>query len=358
MILKYSTGIDISFKTFRACIISYDDLQSVKVIGSKKFDNTETGFKEFKKWYSLKHKESTKPMHFCMEATGVYHENLAHFLHHEKQRTSIILANKARKFLDSLGLKSKTDPIDARGLAQMGAERQLKAWDPPTKFYSELRCLTRHYQSLQELKTVQLNMLHAIEASANTASIVKKQLKQIIKSFDKKLIALKDEMSKLLAQKPEIQRKVLQVCQIKGIGELTVCVVISETYGFELFNSAKQLISYSGYDVVENQSGNRVGKTKISKKGNSRIRRAMFLPAFKAICPEQPIFYNLFTRTFEKHNLKMKSYVAVQKKLLTTIYALWKKDENFNPNYVNQKNLGKEKVAPNERELQQVQSYR
>ena len=34
----------------------------------------------------------------------------------------------------------------------------------------------------------------------------------------------------------------------------------------------------------------------------------------------------------EKHNVKMKAYVAVQKKLLVLIYTLWKKNEAFRPN--------------------------
>ena len=145
-----------------------------------------------------------------------------------------------------------------------------------------------------------------------------------------------------------------QITKIKGVGEQTVAVIISETYGFELFKNAKQLISYAGYDVVENQSGNRVGKTKISKKGNSRIRRAMFMPAFGVVKAKQTSFYNLYCRTFDKHKIKMKSYVAVQKKLLTTIYALWRKDEEFDNNYqqIEQEN---KKVAPNKRELHQVQ---
>ena len=51
------------------------------------------------------------------------------------------------------------------------------------------------------------------------------------------------------------------------------------------FANQRQLVSYAagppgGYDVVENQSGNRSGKTRISKKGNSRIRRILHLPAF------------------------------------------------------------------------------
>jgi hypothetical protein len=45
------------------------------------------------------------------------------------------------------------------------------------------------------------------------------------------------------------------------------------------------------------------------------------------------LFVNLYKRTFEKHGIKMKSYVAVQKKILTIIFALWKKNEAFDNNY-------------------------
>ena len=60
--------------------------------------------------------------------------------------------------------------------------------------------------------------------------------------------------------------------------------------------------------MIENQSGNRIGKIRISKKGNSRIRRAMFMPAFAVVRTKQTVFYNLYSRTFEKHKIKIKSY--------------------------------------------------
>lgn len=94
------------------------------------------------------------------------------------------------------------------------------------------------------------------------------------------------------------------------------------------------MVSYAGYDVVEAQSGTRVGKTKISKKGNSRIRRAMHMPSLVVIKCEVKPFKELFERTYNKHGIKMKSYVAVQKKLLTMIYYMWKKKERFEPNYI------------------------
>ena len=41
----------------------------------------------------------------------------------------------------------------------------------------------------------------------------------------------------------------------------------------------------------------------------------------------------LFDRTFNKHGIKMKSYVALQRKLLILIYTLWKKNEAFDKDY-------------------------
>lgn len=355
MLLKYSVGLDISQKKFHACLVSIDSNQRIKVLSSRKFDNTPGGFREFKKWYRSKHKEKGIQMHFCMEATGVYHEKLADYLHGIGERVSIVLANLSKKYLASLGLKTKNDSVDARGLAQMGAERELKSWSPPIAFYAKLRSLTRHYQMLQESRTIFSNRLHAITASLRSERISIKHLKQSLRQLDKQLSEVKSAIIAHLKEDDEVSRKINQICEIKGVGELTVSVIIAETYGFELFENAKQLISYTGYDVVENQSGKRQGRTKISKKGNSRIRRALHMPAFSVVRHKQTSFFKLYHRTFSKHHIKMKSYTAVQKKLLTTIFALWKNDQIFDNNYHEKYEIRKEVVAPINPELLQVQ---
>ena len=57
----------------------------------------------------------------------------------------------------------------------------------------------------------------------------------------------------------------------------------------------------------------------------------------------------LCERTFNKHGIKMKSYVAVQKKLLILIYTLWKKNEAFNENYHKDKSSRGEEVETSSR---------
>ena len=79
-------------------------------------------------------------------------------------------------------------------------------------------------------------------------------------------------------------------CKIKGIGITTAATIIAETDGFILIKNRSQLISYAGYDVIENQSGSSInGKTKISKKGNKYIRRALHFPALSAV-KREPMF--------------------------------------------------------------------
>lgn len=333
MNLKYSVGLDVSSKKINACMSCIDEKQKVVVKSSTVISNNKKGFKTLEDWV-LKHVRENIPVVVCMEATGIYHENCAYYLFEKGFSVSIILPNKAKKYLEAVGLKSKNDSIDAKGLSQMGAEQCLDTWQPMGTFFYELRLYTRQHQNVTELKTVLKNQFDALSFAMHQADPVTNQLKETIILFDKQLKELEKVISNHIKSDVKIAERVANILEIKGIGILTLATILAETNGFELFNNYKQLVSYAGYDVIEAQSGTRVGKTKISKKGNSRIRRAMHMPSLVVIKCEVKPFKELFERTYNKHGIKMKSYVAVQKKLLTMIYYMWKKNERFEPNYI------------------------
>ena len=332
MNLKYSVGLDISSKKINACISVIDEKQKVICKSSTEISNTLKGFSTLEDWI-LRHKKEELPVVICMEATGIYHENCAYYLHGKEFDVSIILPNKAKKYLEAIGLKSKNDSIDAKGLSQMGAEQCLELWQPMGTFFYELRLLTRQHQNVTELKTVLKNQLDALSFAMHHLDAVTNQLEQTIKLFETQLKELDKEIKAHLKTNEEVCCKAEKILKMKGLGVLTLSTVLAETNGFTLFNNYKQLVSYAGYDVVEAQSGSRVGKTKISKRGNSRLRRALHMPSLVVIqCQVRP-FKDLFDRTYEKHGIKMKSYVAVQKKLLVMIYHLWNKNEAYDADY-------------------------
>ena len=332
MNLKYSVGLDVSSKKINACISVIDEKQKVTVKSSTIISNTLKGFSSLEEWI-LKHKKETIPVVICMEATGIYHENCAYYLFGKGFDVSIILPNKAKKYLEAIGLKSKNDSIDAKGLSQMGAEQCLELWQPMGSFFYELRLLTRQHQNVTELKTVLKNQLDALGFAMHHLDSVTNQLEQTIILFETQLKELDKEIKIHLKSNKEVYDKTENILKMKGLGVLTLSTILAETNGFTLFTNYKQLVSYAGYDVVEAQSGKRVGKTKISKRGNSRIRRALHMPSLVVIQCEVKPFKDLYDRTYEKHGIKMKSYVAVQKKILTMIYHLWKKNEAYDAIY-------------------------
>jgi transposase len=124
--LKYCVGIDVSKNDLQCCISVIDHLQKVTIKASAKFANTKSGFPLLHQWISNRHKQKEVPLVVVMEATGIYYEQIAMYLFKQHYVLSVVLPNKAKKYLQSTGLKSKNDKIDAQGLAR--AWEQSNAW--------------------------------------------------------------------------------------------------------------------------------------------------------------------------------------------------------------------------------------
>lgn len=330
--LRYCVGLDVSKDFLQICLSIIDADGRVTVKGTTKVANQPAGFTALLNWVARHHKLDL-PLRYVMESTGVYHENVAWHLHQHDQSLSILLPIKAKHYLRSLGYKSKNDKIDAQGLSRMGLEQQLDLWKPLSKSIYQLRLLTRQHQRLQELKNQCQNQQHALEHSALTDLLITKQLTKLIAVYEQQVVALETVMRQLIQQDPILKDQVERLTQVKGFGLLSVSFLIAETNGFEGFPNQRNLISYAGYDVIENQSGTHSGKARISKKGNNRIRRVLHLPAFNAVRFGEPACQALFERVYQRTGIRMKAYVAVQKKLLLLAYSLWRNQTDYNPLY-------------------------
>src|SRR6185436_6040921 len=187
--LKYSIGIDVAKDEFKTCISSIDHLQKVTVKSTGSFKNNNTGFEGFYAWVA-KHLREKIPSHFLMEATGIYYEQLAWYLYNKDCPVSVILPNKAKKYIQGLGLKSKNDKIDAKGLAKMCAEQSLDLWRPISKKIYLLRALTRSHEDLSVERSSLNNRLHALEHAMFDVKESKKSLRKVIASIDKELESL------------------------------------------------------------------------------------------------------------------------------------------------------------------------
>ncbi len=333
-IKKQSVGLDLAKEKFDACFSVLDDKGCITVKSTRSFPNTKSGFADLDKWVAKWQRPGVETF-FVMEATGVYYENLAWHLHQQQRQVSVVLANLAKKYLQSLGHKSKNDKTDARGLAHMGAERILAPWRPLSRQLYLLRKLTRERQQISKARTSVKNLLHAEGPTLRKGQSTAGRLEKTLALFDRQLREIDQELEAAVAQDEALKAKIDKITSIKGLGLLTAVTIVAETNGFALFKNQRQLVSFAGYDVVENQSGKRAGKTRISKKGNSHIRRSLFMPAFNTVRYGLPVFKQLYERLIAKGRTKMQAYVALQKKLLVLVYTLWRKDEKYDEKKIN-----------------------
>ncbi|MFN2372741.1 MAG: IS110 family transposase [Cyclonatronaceae bacterium] len=330
----YSIGCDIAKDEFVACFLEYELIgQRSRVQSRKTFNNNTSGARAFLKWLARNATDPCALIRCTMEATGIYYETLALHIHDHAGdvHLSVVLPSKAKSYLKSRGLRSKTDKIDAYGLALMGCERKLDAWKGIDPFWRELRQLTRTKTSLQHQISQLTNQLHAQRHSGIQVPEVQKMLKNLIKTLCDQKNRLNELIEQHLGSRRQLADRIDKLESIPGIGRQTIAVILAETLGFGNFTRVSQLMSYSGYDVVINQSGSRVGKQKISKQGSPFIRAAMYMPACTVlrIKPEPLIGY--YNRLLLRHGIKMKSHVALQKKLLTYMYTLWNKQQYYDP---------------------------
>ncbi len=348
----YSLGCDVSKDNHVACLLRYSlATQKWDILSQKTFKNSSSGSKALVSWLLRLTNKQPAPIRCTMEATGVYYEQLALYLHAHahKSHLSVVLPSTAALYISSRGLRNKTDKIDAFGLALLGAERLLEPWKGIDVYWRTLRELTRTRAGLVEQATVVRNQIHAQKHSGIPIKQVLQSLQRVSRSLEKESEKINQQICDHLQSREDLQEQIQCLTSIPGVGLKTIAVILAETLGFEYFQSVSQLMSFSGYDVVVNESGKRQGKRKISKMGSPFIRQAMYMPASTIVRRKPAEIYTIYDRLLSRHNIKMKAHVAVQKKLLTYMYTLWKSKQHYNPAIIEQqrvKHTVEKKVAP------------
>jgi transposase len=331
-ILKQTVGIDISYKSFDARFGTTDTQQQITLSPSKSFKNSLAGFKLFLLWLKKYILSDDIPLVFVMEATGVYYEHLAHFLFQQGYQVAVILPNKIRNYAKSLESKSKTDPLDTAVITRFGLERQLSLWTPPSETLKTLRDLCREYHCLKANCTQIKNQLHALKSSFKPHRESFKRKTLLLKFLERQIVLIQKELRALVKTEPDLALRLKNIKTAKGLGDITILTVLAETRCFQLVTNQKQLASYAGFDIVFHDSGLKKGKTSISKKGNTYIRKALFMPALSA-CRANPHLKHFYQRLVAKGKNKKLAIIAVARKLLLLIYTLWKSNSPFIPDY-------------------------
>ena len=109
--------------------------------------------------------------------------------------------------------------------------------------------------------------------------------------------------------------------------------ILAESGDLRRFGHYRQYLKYCGFDLCTDQSGRFRGTTRLSKRGNARLRYAFWLAAVIAINKRENTFRAKFERSVRSDpknvDLKRKAYTAAAAKMARVAYGLIKAGTDY-----------------------------
>lgn len=257
----------------------------------------------------------------AMESTGRYQQLLARLAHASGRRVYVLNAQDVFFYAKGLGARGKTDRKDAGVIARYLAEHypELKAWAPASSSHERLRELLRCRAGVADKRASLRQLLREVADLDELRLAIERQLDQALDAIDAKITAL-------LSQDAGLERRCRQLRTITGIGPQGSAMLGCLFSRFD-FASADAVVAYSGLDPRPNDSGEKSGRRRISKRGSPELRRQLYLAAFAASHSKAlgPLYRSIKARGFKA----TQALVILARKLLRVAWAVWKTGQDF-----------------------------
>lgn len=291
----------------------------------RRFANTAAGRRGLVKWLS----RAGGRVRACLEATGQYGLDTALALHAAGVELMVVNPRAVRHFAQALLRRSKNDPLDAAVLREFAARMAFRPWQRPSERVLALAGIARRMQALAEMITAEKNRLHAASLSAALPAVVRQEVKRSIAGMERSQKKLLRAAQQEMAGEAALARKYAQLQTVRGLGERSALAVLAELLLLGEGCGARQWVAHAGLDPREYRSGDSVQKkVRISRAGNARLRRALYMPALVAAHHDAHLgaFY---VRLRARGKSKMAALVAVMRKLLHAIYGMFRHNQDY-----------------------------
>lgn len=313
--IKTLCGIDVSAKTLAARKRSEGGDETAE------FANEPTGHRQLIKWLG-------RQARVCLEATGVYHLQLAMALVAARVDVMVVNPRVAKDFAGSLGRRSKTDRVDAGVLLDYVQRMEFVAWEAPRAAVLELRELSRRLSELVQTRTNEKNRFHARKASGISRWVVA-DLEAHIVQLDKRIKAVERAAIEVIKGDRDLNEQVRLVKQARGFGLRSAVQLVAELAVLDPTMTTREIVAHAGLDPRSYESGTSVSRqVRISKVGNARIRAILYMNAISAIRHDRGA--RLFSaQLIVRGKKRMQAVVAVMRKLLHGIWIVLQRRVEF-----------------------------
>jgi transposase len=250
--------------------------------------------------------------HVSLEKTRTQHRLLTHYLPLYFPEIARYHSSSRSEWLWNLLIEFPTP----RSITRLSRDEFVrKAWNLVGRKVSKERILNDIYL------TAESSVGLPAEENSETVAMLRFVLRQLLT-----LCQLRDTIEKradeLLSDNEDYQR----LRRIPGIGPISALTILAEAGDLRRFSHHRQFLKFCGFDLATEQSGQFRGLSRLSKRGNARLRAVFWMAASVAVRMRE----NSFRAKFERYvrsdpgnaDRKRKAYVAVAAKVARVAYAL------------------------------------
>ena len=257
------------------------------------------------------------------EATGGYERHVLDVALEMGLSVHRAHGTRVRHFGHYRGLLAKTDPIDARLIAQYGLKTEnLRLYSPPPPDTAALRALHARRTEIQQMLIAETSRLdHAQHKS------VLKSLKAHIASLKAALAAIEADIAQLVEGSEMLRKKVALMQTVIGIGPISAMVVLAYLPDIGQLTKGQAARLAGLVAPINNDSGKKRGARHV-EAGRTAIRRALYMAAGVAM-RANPILKEFSDRLRGKGYPFKYVVTAVMRKLIVILNAVLRDGQSW-----------------------------
>ena len=258
-----------------------------------------------------------------VESTGSYHELFAEAAHQLGFPVFLLNPMDTRHYAKAVGLRGKTDRVDAQLIARMVAHEHTKlhAWIPPTPQQREIDRLIKRRATLISLREAVGMSLHELGGFADELKALRTRFNQLIARIDLRVKAL-------VEASPDRKQNFTRLCTITGVGPVIGTALVNALERVPI-KSADAFVAFTGLDPRPDDSGQHRGKRRLSKRGPAELRRLLYLAAMSAA--KTKTWRPLYKHYRAKGLSGTATLVILARRIARTAWSIYTHQTEFDP---------------------------